>query len=244
VTPLAVACWPLGDGAGLGGSGCGLAAGAACECGSCSGRTGTAAPGSGGTVSANPGTMAISRGAIAVPADPAAAPRAPADAGGWPLLPRLRLITTRAATMISAAHSATSISSSSSMVSPPGERSHVVPYPAGPSRYDLGRDPARAARWQPHATHPTRSARQGLRLPLRERLSVRHHQVPKWVGYARWSGLTALIPGLAGASLSASAGFRYGSRSWGWQCDRVCRKGVREAGEPGRSASRRAGCRS
>jgi hypothetical protein len=171
-------------------------------------------------------------------------PRAPADAGGWPLLPRLRLITTRAATMISAAHSATSVSSSSSMVSPPGERSHVVPYPAGPSRYHLGRDPARAARWQPHATHPARSAGQGLRLPLRERLSVRHHQVPKWVGCARWSGLTALIPGLAGASPSASAGFRYGSRSWGWQCDRVCRKGVREAGEPGRSASRRAGCRS
>jgi hypothetical protein len=56
--------------------------------------------------------------------------------------------------------------------------------------------------------------------------------------------LQSAAPRLTGGSSSASAGFRCRSRSWGWQGDRVCRKGVREAGGPGRSASRRAGCQS
>jgi hypothetical protein len=39
---------------------------------------------------------------------------------------------------------------------PPGERSHVIPYPASPSRYHPGRDLGRAARRQPraHGQHP------------------------------------------------------------------------------------------
>jgi hypothetical protein len=101
--------------------------------------------------SLNPGTMAISGGATTLPAGPAAAPRPLVGDGSWPLLRRQRLITTRAATMISALHSATSISSSPAMISPPGERSHVVPYPASPYRYHSGRDPGRSARWQPSA---------------------------------------------------------------------------------------------
>ncbi len=97
-------------------------------------------------MSLNPGTMAVSRGAIALPACPAAAPRPLAGVEGWPLLRRQRLITIKPATMISAAHSATSIRSTLSMVSPPGKRSQLVPYPASAGRYHPGHDLGRAAR--------------------------------------------------------------------------------------------------
>jgi hypothetical protein len=87
--------------------------------------------------------------------------------------------------MISAAHSATPVSSSSGMVSPPGERSHAIPYPASPSRYQPGRDLGRAARWQPRA-HGQRSTPGRIRAPAWQHTRShvprsRHVNVPRAV---------------------------------------------------------------
>jgi len=84
-------------------------------------------------------TLAVLGGAIFRPASSGASPRA-LRAGIREWLRRQRRIMIKAASMISAPHSATSASSTSRIGQPPGTRSHLALYPLSPCHY-------RADRW-------------------------------------------------------------------------------------------------